>query len=350
VTIQHSVSSIAALVNAELIGRGDLQIDHLEVLECAGPTALTFIRDARFASRWATSRGAAALMTRGLKAEGHDASTRALLIVPDADLALSRVLELFAGPKRSAAPGRHNAATIDGTAIIHPSASIGPGCVVGAGSRIGKDSVLVANVSVGDEVEIGEGTVLHPSVVIGDRCRIGSRCIIHGGVVIGADGFGYRATATGPAKIPHIGTVEIGNHVEIGANSCVDRAKFGATVIGDGTKIDNLCQIAHNCRIGRACLICGACALAGSASLGDGVLLAGQVGVADNIVIGDRAVVAAKSGVTVDIPAGETWWGFPAFPYRDASRAYAVHRELPELRKRLGALEKAVELGAAVKA
>jgi UDP-3-O-[3-hydroxymyristoyl] glucosamine N-acyltransferase len=200
----------------------------------------------------------------------------------------------------------------------------------------------MASVTIGAAAAVGRGTVLHPGVVMGERCRVGAGCILHGGVIIGADGFGYRPSERGPVKVPHIGNVEIGNAVEIGANSCIDRAKFGSTTIGDGTKIDNLVQIAHNCRIGRGCLICGVTGMAGSVTLGDGVIVGGHVGIADNLTIGDRAVIAAKSGVICNVPAGETWWGFPAAPARSAARCYAIHRDLPNLIKRVRELENAL--------
>ena len=199
----------------------------------------------------------------------------------------------------------------------------------------------MASVTIGPDAAVGRGTVLHPGVVIGARCTIGAGCTLHGGVIIGADGFGYRPSARGPVKIPHIGNVEIGNGVEIGANSCVDRAKFGSTIVGEGTKIDNMVQIAHNCRIGRACLICGVTGIAGSVTLGDGVIIGGHVGIAANLTLGARCVIGAKSGVPRDVPAGATWWGFPAGPSRDAARCYALHRELPDLFKRLREIEKA---------
>jgi len=176
-------------------------------------------------------------------------------------------------------------------------------------------------------------------VAIGQRCHIGRDCLLHAGVVIGADGFGFAAddSGRGIAKVPHIGNVTIGDHVEIGANTCIDRAKFGSTSIGDGTKIDNLVQIAHNCRIGKCCLICGQSGLSGSVTLGDGVILAGNVGVADNLTLGAGARVGGRSSVNNDIPPGETWLGTPAQPIREAGMNMAVYRDLArhirELRK-----------------
>ena len=343
--MSHTTGSLAAHLRAELLGPAHLPISRLETIERAGPGSLTFIRSVPFAAMWAASGASAALTTRGLPIPGHDPRTRALLVVPDADLALSTVLELFAAPPRPVVRGRHPTAFIDPSAMVHPTASIGPCCVVGAGATIAEGAILMANITIGPDASIGPCTILHPGVVIGERCRIGAGCILHGGVVIGADGFGYLPSPAGPVKVPHIGNVEIGDAVEIGANSCIDRAKFGSTTIGSGTKIDNMVQIAHNCRVGRACLICGVTGIAGSVTLGDGVVIGGHVGIADNLTIGARAVIGAKSGVTRDVPAGETWWGFPADHARDAARAYAIHRELPELARRVRELEKAVGIG-----
>ncbi len=339
--MSHTTGSLAQMLKADLIGPADVPISHLESLERAGAGALTFIRSASFAAMWPASTASAALVTRGVPVPGHDARTRSLLTVPDADLALNTVLELFATRPRAITHGRHPTCFVDPSATVHPSASIGPCSVVGAGASIAEGVMLMANVTVGPDASVGRGTVLHPGVVIGERCRVGAGCILHGGAVIGADGFGYRPSAHGPVKVPQIGTVEIGDQVEIGANSCIDRAKFGATTIGSGTKIDNLVQIGHNCRIGRGCLICGMCGMAGSVTIGDGVIIGGHVGIADNLTVGARAVIAAKSGLMNDVPAGETWWGFPAIPARDAARAYAIHRHLPALARRLLAVERA---------
>jgi UDP-3-O-[3-hydroxymyristoyl] glucosamine N-acyltransferase len=179
-------------------------------------------------------------------------------------------------------------------------------------------------------VHVGERTVLHPNVVIYERSVVGNDCILHAGVIIGADGFGYhpRPDGRGVIKIPHIGNVVIHENVEIGANSCVDKGKFGSTVIGAGTKIDNLVQIGHNCQLGRSCILCGECGLSGSVKLGDGVVLGGRVGVADNVSIGSGARVGAYSGVSNDIPPGAVYLGVPAGPANEWKRIYGFLRRL----------------------
>jgi len=336
-----TTGSLAALLKAELRGPADIVLSAAEAIDLAEAGEITFIRSVPFAAKWGASRASAALVTRGIDVPGHDAGKRALLIVPDADAAMIQILTALAPAAPPVHPGIHPSAVIDPAAKIDATASVGPLCVVGSGSVIGAGAVLKNSVSIGAQVRIGSGTVLHPGVAVGDRCTVGASCILHPGVVIGADGFGYAPGSTGAIKIPHIGNVEVGSHVEIGANSCIDRAKFGSTSIGDGTKIDNLVQIAHNCRIGRSCLICGHCGLSGSVTLGDGVILAGGVGIADNVTIGAGARVGASAGVMGDIPAGETWYGLPAMPGRDAARNYAAFRELANNLRELRRLHRA---------
>jgi UDP-3-O-[3-hydroxymyristoyl] glucosamine N-acyltransferase len=269
---------------------------------------------------------------------GHDASKRAILWVPDADEAMLRLLEKIQPPAAVHAPG------VDAMARVHPSARVaatahvGPMCVVGEGSVIGDGVVLVSHVAIGRGVTIGAKTCLHPNVSVLDRCVIGESCILWSGVVIGADGFGYRPSARGPMKIPHHGNVVVGNHVEIGANSCVDRGKFGSTTIGDATKVDNLVQIGHNCVIGRGCIICGGSAIGGSVTMGDGVTIAGNCGVADNATMGSGSTLGAKSGLIDNVPEGETYLGLPAIPHRECLRFWAaiphISDMLRELRRR----------------
>jgi UDP-3-O-[3-hydroxymyristoyl] glucosamine N-acyltransferase len=321
---------LAEKLKAELLGPGDILISSLAPLERAGEGALSFIRSPQYASRWPDSRASAAVITRSIRIPDHDPTRRALLVVDDADLAMIAALELFAPSAPPQAPGVHPSACVHPTARIGHGVSIGPNCCIGPASSVGDGARLAAGVTIGDGVSIGRACVLHPGVVIQDRCVLGDACILHPGVVIGADGFGYRPAPDGRGlvKIPHIGNVVIGNGVEIGANSCIDRAKFDSTVIGDGTKIDNLVQIGHNCRIGRACIICGLAGLAGSVTLGDGVTIAGGVLIADNLTIGDGAVIAGASAVMEDVPAGETWFGYPATRHRDYLRSVLVLREL----------------------
>lgn len=331
-------SDLAKLIGAELLGPGDVIVDRIETLELAQPGALTFIRSHRFAKMWPASKAAAAVISRDIPLASlvpdFDPSApnfpRPLLVVQDVDNALIEVAEPFTPRATAASFGVHPRAFVAQDAAIDPSASVGPGCTVMSGATLGPGVILVGNVFVGEGAKLGKGTLVHPNVSILDRCILGDFCIIHSCTSIGADGFGYRPAPDGRGlvKIPHIGNVVIGNHVEIGANSCVDRAKFGSTTIGDGTKIDNLVQIGHGCHIGRSCVICGTAGLSGSVTLGDGVMLGGGVGVADNVEVGSGARIAAFSGVTGHVPAGATYMGAPAGPVSEWRRSYAALRRM----------------------
>ena len=330
------VGELAELVNAEVAGSREVEITHMDVLDRAGPGALSFIRSKRFARQWPTSRASAALVTRGIEIErpAEDAG-RALLIVADADLALVQVLERFAPAPAARAAGVHPSAHVDPTATIGAGAAVGPGGLVEAGASIGEGSVLVHNVHVGRNARIGRACTLHSNVCVLDGCIVGDGCILHSCVVIGTDGFGYRPDpqGRGVVKIPHIGNVEIGAGVEIGANSCVDRAKFGSTIIGAGTKFDNLVHIAHGVRVGRGCLFAAQVGVAGSATIGDGVQIGGQVGVAEGLSVGRMARVGGQSGIMRDVPDGETWMGYPAVPMWEFLRHSPALKRLIERRE-----------------
>lgn len=340
----HTTGSIASALGAELVGPPDIEVKRLDTLRLAGPGEMTFIRDEQNAREWQAARASAALVSRGVPVVGHDPASKALLVVPDADLAVIAALELLAPPPPPRAPGIHPTAVVDPGAKVDPTAHVGPHCVVESGAAVGPGAVLVARVHVGHGASIGARTTLHAGVAVLDRCVIGNACTLHAGVVIGADGFGYRPDPkTGaPVKIPHIGIVTIGNAVEIGANSTIDRAKFGATVIGDGTKIDNLVQIGHNCHVGRCCIICGQAGLAGSVTVADGAMIGGAASIRDNLTIGPRAQIAGRSGVMRDIEPGEAVFGYPAVPAREAFRSIAAIRNLRSLFARVRTLERAV--------
>ncbi len=330
------VGELAELVNAEIAGSRDIVITHMDVLDRAGPGALSFIRSKRFARQWPTSKASAALVTRGMPIDRPaEDSGRALLIVADADLALVQVLERFAPAPPPRPAGVHPSAHVDPSATIGAGASIGPGCLVEGGATIGEGTVLVHNVHIGQNARIGRACTLHSNVCVLDACVLGDGCILHSGVVIGTDGFGYRPDpqGRGVVKIPHTGNVEIGAGVEIGANSCIDRAKFGSTLIGAGTKFDNLVHIAHGVRVGRGCLFAAQVGVAGSATFGDGVQMGGQVGVAEGLSVGKMARVGGQSGVMRDIPDGETWMGYPAVPMWEFLRHAAAMKKMTERRE-----------------
>lgn len=325
-----TTGALAQHLGAQLVGPPNLPIERLETLERSAPGCLSFIRDSGYAAAWPASKASAALVTRSVEVPGHDPSARALIFVPNADLALNTVLDLLAPPPTPRRPGIHPTAVVDPAATIAPSASVGPGCVIEAGAAVGDGSVLIAQVYLGRDARIGRGCTLHAGVRVLDRCTVGDGCLFHAGVVIGADGFGFRPDPSGRglAKIPHIGNVEIHPGVEIGANSCVDRAKFGSTVVGAGSKLDNLVQVGHGVQIGRCCLVCAQVGIAGSVVIGDGVMLGGQVGIADNLTVGKGAKLAAKAGIMDNVPPGEAWFGYPAYNGKQAFRDFLLIREM----------------------
>jgi UDP-3-O-[3-hydroxymyristoyl] glucosamine N-acyltransferase len=233
-------------------------------------------------------------------------------------------------------------------AVVHPEATVMSGATVEKGARVGQKAVLFPGVYVGEGASVGDGSLLYPNVVVREGCQVGARCILHAGAVIGADGFGFALDLEVPEhfKIPQAGTVRIEDDVEIGACSCVDRATLGETVIGRGTKIDNLVQVAHNVRIGPLSIVCAQAGISGSAEIGSGVVLAGQVGVVGHIRVGDMARVGAQSGVAHDVPDGATVSGSPAYDHREwlkasaaAPQLAALLREVRQLRRRVDVLE-----------
>lgn len=333
----HTAGSLAEHVGGELAGPGDTVIHGISDFDLAQPGQLTLIGTQRYADRWLDSPASAALISRGLKCANSD--TKALIWIDNSDLAFSKALALFAPPPIHIQPGIHPTAVIHETAKLGKDVSVGPHCLIGPGVTIGDGCTLHNRVTLLDHTTIGNHCTLWSGVVIRDRCSLGDRCIIHPNAVIGADGFGYRPEMTphGPqlVKTPQIGTVRIGNDVEIGANSCIDRAKCNATILGDGCKIDNLVQIGHNCRLGRMVVISGCTGVGGSTVIGDGTMIGGHAAIADHIVIGTGVRLGGGSQVASDVPDGVTYAGAPARPVREALREAHALKRLPDLLKQL---------------
>jgi UDP-3-O-[3-hydroxymyristoyl] glucosamine N-acyltransferase len=332
---QYTTEEINQAVNGTLDGSPTIMITGVEQISEATTNQLTFIGEKKYIKLWGQSRASAAIVNNILDVE--PGKNRALFRVTDADLAMALVLQLFEPEPPKCEPGIHSTAVVDPTAIVGEGTTIGAGCYIGSRVVIGTNTKLYPNVTVLDDSSIGNQTIIWSGTVIRERCRIGNNCIIHPNVTIGADGFGYRPSPDGRSlvKIPQIGTVRIGNSVEIGAGSCIDRGKFNATTIGDGTKIDNLVQIAHNCKIGRSCVMAGQSGLAGSVTLGDGVMVGGGARVRDHVTIGDGAKLGGNAGVINDVAPGKTVFGFPADDYRKTLRLWAAQKRLPDLIKQM---------------
>lgn len=329
-----TLGEIADLVEGEFHGDRSRRITGARALGDAGSEDLSFLANAKYQKYLATTRAGAILVERGMAGE----SSR-WIRVRDPYFALAIVLQKFF----SGFPlpeGISPDARIASSAKVGEGVRIGAFATVGEGAIIGDRAVLFEGVHVGAGAGIGEDSVLHPGVTVYYGCRIGRRCIVHSGVVIGADGYGFASSGGVHHKIPQIGIVRIEDDVEIGANTTIDRAALGETVIGAGTKIDNLVQIAHNARVGRGCLIVAQVALAGSSEVGDYAVLAGQSGVSGHVRIGPKVMVAAQSAVMKDFEGPITLAGSPARPLREHLRAEALVRRLPDIIARLEALER----------
>ena len=336
-----TLADIAALLGVPAPAGAERRITGVETLSEAGPEELSFVTSDAYADQLAATRAAAVIMGRKLRVTPP--ADKTMLVVDDPDLAVAKVLELFAPPVPRPPVGIDPAAKVAASASLAPDVAVAASAFVGERVRIGARTVLHPGVYVGDDTLIGEDCVLFPNVVVRERITIGSRVVIHAGSVLGSDGFGYRWEGSRHAKVPQIGTVVVEDDVEIGSCVCVDRAKFAATRIGRGTKIDNLVQIAHNVQVGPHCIIVANVGIAGSARLGTGVALGGQVAVRDHVTVGDGAMVAATSAIAEDVPPKSFMSGTPALPHRQSLREQAALRRLPDLVIQVRKLQEEVE-------
>lgn len=326
------VDEIARRVDGRLDGPTDLVVRGVNSIADARSDEITFAHDDWHARALAKSAAAAVVCSERVSLDGVKAVPRAIIRVADAELATIILLRMFAQPEVEHQAGVHETAAIDASAGIAPTASIGPHVTVEAGAHIGDGVVLHAGARVGREASIDDETVIWHNAVVRDRCRVGKRCIIHPNASIGADGFGFRPSPDESEllKMPHIGHVELGDDVEVGSNTCIDRGKFGATKVGSGTKIDNLVQIAHNCRIGRRCIIAGLTGIAGSTVIGDHVIVGASSRILEHLTIGAGARIAGASIVISSVEPGATIVGIPAQERRAAMREAIAIRKLPE--------------------
>ncbi len=333
--ITHDTARIAEHVGGELVGPTDTPINGISDFNESQPGQLTLIGNQKYADRWPACKASAALILNSLDCPNTNGKT--LIRVEDADLAFNKALNLYAPPRIKPDDGVHPTAIVHPTTKIGGNTRIGAHCLIGPGVTLGDNCTLHNNVTILDDTTLGNCCTLWTGVVIRDRCAIGDRCIIHPNAVIGADGFGYRPEMSeqGPrlVKTPQIGTVTIGDDVEIGAGACIDRAKCNATVIGDGCKLDNLVQIGHNCRLGKMVIVSGCTGIGGSTVIGDGTMIGGHVAITDHANIGPGVQLAGGSQVAGDLAAGGTYAGSPARPIRETIREVTALRKLPDLLK-----------------
>jgi len=327
-----SAAAIAAAVGGVLDGDGALTVTRVAGLDSADAASLSFFSSKKYAAEAAVTRAGAVLVTADLVALVVHVPARIIVSQPQA--AMLQVLAVL-HPPAVVEPGVHAGAVIGAGVTLGDGVSIGARCVIGDGVTIGAGTQLGAGVVLGDGVVVGSQCIVHPLVTAYAGTVLHDRVIVQAGAVLGSDGFGYVFLDGAHQKITHVGGVVLEADVEIGANTTIDRGSVGDTVIGAGTKIDNLVQIGHNVRMGRLCLVMSQVGISGSVRIGNGVIIAGQAGLTGHITIGDGARIAGQAGVFGDVPAGETWSGYPARPHRESLRAQAAAHRLPALLRTL---------------
>ncbi len=345
-----TVGEIALLLNAQLLGDSQTLITGVAGIDTASAGTISYIENERMIEGAFAGSASAIIAPESLRDELESQQQKSktgrrrakpVVLAGNPRLAFAKLIE-WMQPTSVPEPGIHPTAVIEPDAIIGEGVTIREFCYVGHAARIDKGAILYPHVYVGDGAQIGEESVLYPGVVCGHHVQIGKRVKVHASSVIGGDGFGYVFDGQKHHKVPQIGTVIIEDDVEIGCNVCIDRAMMGATRIGEGTKIDNLVQIAHNVQIGKNCILCGQVGLSGSVIVEDNVMMAGQAGLRDHVTIGKGAILGAKAGVMADVGAGEFVAGAPAVPNRDYMKMNVASRKLPEMARQLRRLEKLV--------
>ena len=337
-----TLADLVTLVGGTLLnGTQEQTITGFASLKEAVPGDLSFFHDTRYLERLANTRASAVLVP----ANGVECPAQvACIAVADPSRSFELVVETYGFQPASFSAGVHVTAVIDPTVALDRSkVSIGAHAVIEAGAQIGDEVEIGPGCFVGRNACIAAGSKLHANVTVHAQCKLGQRVILHSGVVIGADGFGYEFDKGRHRKVRQAGIVQIDNDVEVGAGTTIDRARFGRTWIGEGTKIDNLVQIGHNVVIGKHCIIVACTAIAGSAIIGDYVVIAAQVGIAGHVTVGSQATLAARCGVTHDLPGKATYLGFPANPVGVEKRRLASVNRLPQLQARVKELERALE-------
>lgn len=334
-----TLSDLARWVDGEIV-RGDpsLPLTGMAALDQAGDGDVSFLGNEKYHPQFLECRASAVIVGRGVM--DGPAST-ALVAVDNPTLAFSTVVSHFVQSSHTFQPGVHPRACVAPSAGLDPQqVMVHAGAVIQDGAKIGNGSEIGPNTVIGAGAVVGEKCRIMANVTVRERCTLGNRVILQPGCVIGSDGYGYEFSNGRHIKINQVGIVEIHDDVEIGSNTSIDRARFGKTIIGEGTKVDNLVQIGHNCVIGKHCLVVAQVGISGSTKIGDYCTFAGQAGVAGHLTIGDKSLIAGRAGVTTNLPGGEGYSGHPAVPMKEDMKARAMVRRLPKLVERIKALEK----------
>ena len=332
--MRQRLADIATQIEGELIGDGSCIIEHVAPLDEAGKGSISVLINARQSRRLESTGATAVIVSREI-----DRAPLPIIRVASPELALATLLSTYFAGHRPAEDGVHPTARIHPAADVDEEADIGPHVSIGPHTSVDRNVRIGAGVAIGAHCRIGAGTWIFANSTLYDRVSLGEGVIIHGGTVIGSDGFGYFQGKSGARKIPQVGGVEIGDEVEIGANTTIDRATMGMTRIGRGTKIDNLVQIGHNVVIGDHVMICAQVGIAGSTVVEAGSLIGGQAGLSDHIQVGAGSRIGGQAGVTKSIPAGSTVSGYPARPHNQARRIEAAIKRLPDLLQQIQTLE-----------
>ena len=328
---------LADKLAGELIGDPEKKITGVASLDHATEGDLSFLSLDKYEAKLKTTKAVVILVNKDFDIAPY--GDKVFITCDDPNSVFNKAVDFFAPEPIKFEPQIHQSAVIAETAQIGEGVHIGANVVIEENAVIGDKTVILPNSYIGHNVKVGADTLIYPNVTVRENCTVGSRVILHPGAVIGADGFGFAPGPRGIVKIPQVGTVELGDEVEIGANSAVDRARFGKTKIGMGTKLDNLVQIGHNVEIGMFSMLCGQVGVAGSTKIGNGVILAGQVGTNGHINIGDKVTVGGNSGVLSDVEPGKTIVGYPA----ESKREFASRVSLPKKVKKLEARIKELE-------
>jgi UDP-3-O-[3-hydroxymyristoyl] glucosamine N-acyltransferase len=331
--MNYKLSKISEIVEGELVGDPEVVITGISGIKEAKPGDITFLANPKYSSLLDSTEATAVITSRDVS------STRPLIKTDNPSVAFAKVVNLVVGRGLKHPEGISPGAIVSEKANLASSVSVGPFTFIEEGAQIGEGSVIYGGCFIGHKVKIGKNSLIYPNVTIREKTEIADNVIIHSGAVVGSDGFGFELTDGARKKIPQIGVVIIEDNVEIGANATIDRARFDKTIIGAGTKIDNLVQIAHNVVVGKNCIIIAQVGISGSTIIEDNVILAGQAGIVGHIKVGEKAIVAAQAGVTKSVAPGTKVSGYPAKPHRQAAKVNACIQRLPELSKKVKQLE-----------